>query len=104
MVNDLHRLGAGSVGGGGKGEGAKRLKTRDEQEKNIGERSEPSGGMETPQIPVRSPRSSFMWGRDDAEQHFLCTNTPDPPRREHNFPLKPTPFPPPPPSLSTITQ
>ena len=37
-----------------------------------------------------------MWGRDDAEQHFLCTNTPDPPRREDNFPLGP----PHPPSLS----
>ena len=42
MVNDLHRLGPGSVGGGGggeKGDGAK----RDEQQTNIDKRSEPSG-------------------------------------------------------------
>ena len=49
MVNDLHRLGPGSVGGGEKGEGAK----RDEQQTNIDERSEPSGRMEPPRIPVR---------------------------------------------------
>ena len=53
MVNDLHRLGPGSVGGGGgggeKGDGAK----RDEQQTNIDKRSEPSGWMETPRIPVR---------------------------------------------------
>ena len=41
-----------------------------------------------------------MWGRDDAEQHFLCTNTPDPPRREDNFPLGP---PPPPESLTVLS-
>ena len=52
MVNDLHRLGPGSVGvggGGAKEEGAK----RDEQQTNIDKRSEPSGWMETPRIPVR---------------------------------------------------
>ena len=26
-----------------------------------------------------------MWGRDDAEQHLLCTNTPDPPSKEVQF-------------------
>ena len=40
-----------------------------------------------------------MWGRDDAEQHFRCTNTPDPPRREDNFPLGP----PPPESLTVLS-
>ena len=49
MVNDLHRLGPGGGGDGEKGEGAK----RDEQQTNIDERSEPSGGMEPPRIPVR---------------------------------------------------
>ena len=42
-----------------------------------------------------------MWGRDDAEQYFLCTNTPDPPRREDNFPIGPPP--PPPESLTVLS-
>lgn len=49
MVNDLGPGSVGGRGGGKKGEGAK----WDEQQKNIDERSEPSGGMETPRIPVR---------------------------------------------------
>ena len=52
MVNDLHRLGPGSVGVGGGGEKEEGAK-RDEQQTNIDERSEPSGGMEPPRIPVR---------------------------------------------------
>ena len=82
MVNDLHRLGPGSVGGGGgggeKGEGAK----RDEQQTNIDERSEPSGRMEPPRIPVRltdifsaPPPGHNLCGGETMQNNTSCAQT-----------------------------
>ena len=106
MVNNLHSLGPGSVRGGGEGEGAKRLKTRGETAKKHrpakrayrwnGDCTDSRTAQRyffgaTPQVLIYVGERRC---RDDAEQHFLCTNTPDPPRKEDNFPLGPIPPPP----------
>lgn len=101
MVNDLHRLGPGG-GGGEKGEGAK----RDEQQTNIDERSEPSGGMEPPRIPVgltdifsAPPPGHNLCGGETMQNNTSCAQTlltlpvektishldPPPPRVSHCF-------------------
>ena len=92
MVNDL---GPGSVGGRG---GGRRGKAQNGMNSRKTSTSEASLAVEWrlhgfpygSQIFFRR-HPPVMWGRDDAEQHFLCTNTPDPPRREDNFPLEPPP-------------